>query len=418
MANGVAIQKKYFTQERKWIVMEQKEQNAPNIEQNARDKKKIFEHPIVAGLCVALASSVTSVVLSNLIYHKVLDVRLNNIANDIALIRGDVSSVKDDVSGFKQEMFFELSSIKYDIGVLQGKTSDVVSIELLPEGDLYNFIATAYKSDQTVYLSEGKNVDINVKQIIATDAKSGVPYTGEDLVNETILMSYTDEDGQEVLFKGKFDENGYWNENCIINKYKDGNLVMIMDAVYESGNLVNYEQIFPYTTLAGNDVWVISRRAVEEESRSGETFMYFRKKPYIKDFNSASISDTDFINVSGFKNMIDLQIEGYYSGYTSNGKFNDDTGSAYLVKYKENGDVRFFYVGKIKDGLANDSTGNAWSLSWGYADDGYYYFKGTFHDGTHDTPKNWKPITQEEIDSLVNPDDFNCSLKGLLSSST
>lgn len=77
---------------------------------------------------------------------------------------------------------------------------------------------------------------------------------------------------------------------------------------------------------------------------------------------------------------------------------------------------RYLYVGKIKDGEENDNTGNAWSIGWGYADDGYYYYKGKFSNGEREkTPKNWKPMTQEEADSIVNPNDFNCSLQGLVS---
>lgn len=109
-----------------------------------------------------------------------------------------------------------------------------------------------------------------------------------------------------------------------------------------------------------------------------------------------------------------MRLEGYYNGYTSNGRFNDESESAYLVKYNLNGEVRFLYVGAIKEGLPDDDSGNAWSVSWGYADDGYYYYKGVFSDGNHgETPPDWRAMTQEEINAVVNPQNFACPLTGL-----
>lgn len=42
---------------------------------------------------------------------------------------------------------------------------------------------------------------------------------------------------------------------------------MIMDAIYQSGKLERYKQIFPYTTMAGNNVWVVSIRSIEDDKR-------------------------------------------------------------------------------------------------------------------------------------------------------
>ncbi len=86
------------------------------------------------------------------------------------------------------------------------------------------------------------------------------------------------------------------------------------------------------------------------------------------------------------------------------------------MKYKEDGNVRYLYVGAIKDGVANDDSGQAWSLSWGYANDGYHYHKGKFSKGDPiGTTEDWlKPVTQEQIDAIVNPNEFNCSLQGLI----
>lgn len=71
---------------------------------------------------------------------------------------------------------------------------------------------------------------------------------------------------------------------------------------------------------------------------------------------------------------------GYYSGRTSDGYYNDDTGDAYIIKYFPDGMVKTLYVGKFVDGMFNDRTDNAWYITKEIKTD-YMYYKGYFEDG-------------------------------------
>lgn len=390
---------------------------------------KFLEHPFYAAVAASLFVSLILGVFSHFLSIKTLDEKVDKIGNDIqnnindiqnninesvsTAIEAEVSSIRVDMESIQNSFNAEIESIKNDINNINN-----INIVINQTSDLANAIKETYSSDNTVYKASGKRVVSNLKKVAGTDINTGKEYTTEDLYNETINFRYENEKGEDVFFKGQYDENGYWYGNCIINRYKDEKLTMIMDAVYESGDLISYKQIFPYTNISGNDVWVFSQRKVlENDTRSGETFMYFRTDDYIKSFDNESASIINIINAEEFKAFMDLPIEGYYNGYTSDGRYNNKSQDAYIVKYKENGDVRYLYVGAVKDGVANDDSGEAWCLSWGYANDGYHYYKGRFLDGEpKGTTKDWlEPVTQERIDSIVNPNDFECSLQGLVS---
>lgn len=389
---------------------------------------KLLEHPYFAAVAASITSSVIVGIFSHVISTKQLTDQVERIENNInstieTAVTNQLTTIEKNIaintnaqiSSFHNEIEQEFQDIRNDINTI----TDINNYNYLyfdVSEQFADIIKETYRSDQAIYNTSKDPIPLNLKQVVATNRVTGKEYTVPDLENKIIVMQY-DENGEEVFFKGQFDENGYWDKECVINRYKDGKLVMVMDAVYESGQLKSYQQMFPYTTLSGNDVWVDSIRTIEnvqEDIRSGETFMYFRSEEYIKEFDNAKVLDTDIISVKEFKEGIDLRLEGYYNGYTSNGRFNDESESAYLVKYNLNGEVRFLYVGAIKEGLPDDDSGNAWSVSWGYADDGYYYYKGVFSDGNHgETPPDWRAMTQEEINAVVNPQNFACPLTGL-----
>lgn len=419
------------------------DKNNKGIKYYYKKLMKFLEHPFYAAVAASLFVSVIANIFNYTFSIKPLNEKVDNvnnnmqntvnqsvtnatkeITNKISGIETNIQNMETNIQGIQNEVNSydtEINNISEDFesfkNEVKSQISNNITITIDQHSPLANSIKETYSSDQAVYLSSGKYAVMDLKQIAGSDIYTGKSYTAEELNNKTINFKYDNENGEDVFFKGQYDENGYWYGNCIINRYKDEKLTMIMDAVYDSGKLISYKQVFPYTTSFGNDVWVVSNREVlENDVRSGETFMYFRKSDYIKSFDNESASNINIINTEEFLLSIDRQIEGYYNGYTSEGKFNDDSKDAYLVKYKEDGDVRYLYVGAIKDGVANDDSGQAWSLSWGYANDGYHYHKGKFSNGDPiGTTGDWlKPVTQEQIDAIVNPDAFNCSLQGLI----
>lgn len=388
---------------------------------------KFLEHPYPAAVAASITVSLLSGIANYFISVKPLTDKVYDIENNIntiveASVENQLTVVEErindnfnsQISTIQEEFNQELTNLKNEMNTTNNITNNIT---INPSAQLDMLVKDTYQSDQTVYMASENPVPLDLKQVIATDKITGSEYTASDLENKTIIMTYK-ENGEEVFFKGQFDENGYWNDNCVINRYRDGKLTMVMDAIYESGKLKSYKQIFPYTTLNGNDVWVVSIRKVEEDVgediRSGETFMYFRTEEYAKVFDNENISDVDIINTNDFREKVDLKIEGYYNGYTSNGKFNDDSKTAYLVKYNNDGEVRYLYVGKISNGVANDNSGDAWSVSLADEDGEYYYYQGEYSNGKHKTPSNWKPMTQEEINNVIDPEKFNCPLTGLL----
>lgn len=252
-------------------------------------------------------------------------------------------------------------------------------------------------------------------EIIGTDANSNEGETKESLQNTTFIIKYQ-ENGEDVFFYGKYNEYGQWDGECIINRYQGSNLTFIMEAVYDSGKLVKYRQVFRGTNDSRQEIWYVSDRQVEEEGNSGETITYYFYGDYKKDFDIENASSDNMMNVDKFLETIPSNVEGYYSGYTSDGRYNDDSGNAYMVKYDLEGNVRYLYKGRIKNGVADDDSGNAWELSWGYAEDGYHYHNGKFSGGEAiGTDKSWiYPVDQDFINSIVNPDDFNCPLTRLI----
>lgn len=410
-------------------IMESKQQDEsdgvmPSEKKTFRERlMKILEHPYFSAVAASITVSLLTGAINYLCSIKPLTDKVDSIEANIntvveASVANQLTVVEERLSNDINTKISTIQNQLIDLKNEANTTNNITNnITINPGSELGKLVKDIYYSDQTVYMAAENPEPLDLKQVVATDKVTGSEYTASDLENKTIIMTYYEND-EEVFFKGQFDENGYWNDDCVINKYKNGKLTMVMDAIYESGKLRSYKQIFPYTTLNGDDVWVVSIRKVEENEgedvRSGETFMYFRTEEYVKAFDDEYFSDADVINTDDFGEKVDLKIEGYYNGYTSNGKYNDDSKTAYLVKYNYEGKVRYLYVGKIKDGLPNDNSRDAWSISWGYADDGYYYYQGEFYNGKHETPPNWKPMTQEEINNIVNSDDFNCPLTGLL----
>lgn len=258
-----------------------------------------------------------------------------------------------------------------------------------------------------VFLSD---LNLNASYMFAKDWNDDITYTVEDLCNYPIITSYKEGDN-DVYFYGRYNENGNWNGTCILNTYNGDDLVSIFEGVYEDGTLFSYKRV----SDEKDGTWLITDRISQDSYNVGKTWKYTKTTAFTKSFDIQNIQEKQMMTVDKFLNSINENLISYYKGNTSNGLYNDDTGNAYLVKYKEDGDVELLYKGGFKDGYPNDNTGNAWSIAWGYANDGYHYFKGKFVNNDHKRTKDFlKPMTQEEINEKVNPNDFDCLLTGLI----
>lgn len=259
--------------------------------------------------------------------------------------------------------------------------------------------------------------ELEEETVIGQNRENGNNETKGSVENRAFITKYT-ESGEDAFFYGQYNENGQWDGRCIINRYNGSKLTFIMDAVYNNGELENYSQVFRGKNTRGQEIWYVSKREVDGDENSGETTTYFFFGDYEKDFDIQTISKEDMMSRDKFMLTIPSTIEGYYNGYTSDGRYNDNSEDAYLVKYDTNGNVRYLYKGILEDGYGNDNRNNAdsWALIWGDANDGYHYHIGKFKDGTPvETKKDWKyPVDQEFINLIIDPEDYNCPLTGLI----
>ena len=274
-------------------------------------------------------------------------------------------------------------------------------------------------------LSGMPNVNINIElktsnsnpswastQTIATDADTGEKYQAEELINKRILMPYT-EDGTEVYFFGQYNSKKHWDGDCTINVYKDNKLILITDAVYKDGKLQRYKQALPDSNSDGDRVWIISNRVCKEKVNKGVSISYYADELPDKAFDLKSVEIKNIISVREFQASLKSGIEGYYCGDTSNGRYNDGSGKAYMAKYFRDGTTKMLYRGEFHDGSLSDSSNDAWYIVREKNTD-YMYYMGPFENNT----AKWKSdkyfqyhLSLKKINELIKGYTFDCSLK-------
>lgn len=340
----------------------------------------------------------------------------------------EVSDLKTSVAVINSRLDFLDSSYQYlnsrDFSYIM---ENVGAEEELQEETIAIVASTELKSGMISAQSSNENgiktvIDMNEiddTTVIGTNANNNEDVTKKDIENKTFITHY-EENGEDIFLYGKFNEKNQWDGNCIINRYKGSKLTFIMDSEYNNGELLKYQQVFKGKNSLNQDIWYVSNREVQEEKNSGETWTYFVYGDFEKDFDIHTIKAKNILDVDKFLEITPPALEGYYSGYTSDGKYNDDSGNAYLVKYDVKGNVRYFYQGRISNGYGNDNgkdeNKKSWAFIWGDADDGYHYHEGKFEDGhPKSTKKDWKyPVDKDFIESKINPDNYNCPLTRLI----
>lgn len=377
---------------------------------NCRDKKlnieALMEHPIVSGVILLGIGGLFSLVwiLSS------INSSINSLTKTIDAQSVRIEAVEsqiDELSKEESESRGRLDGIDRQFGLL----GDL--LRLSPTSDAKSAITNTYNGIDAP--CNNTVITLTAKSKIAYSKKiPDMGYTAEQLADQALLLPYA-ENGNEVYFYGQVDKAGIWDGHCIVNIYKDDKLSLITDAQYDSGKLLSCKQAFPDSSTGGQDVWVISKRVIEGDHSNGETWRFFRTGDFTKDFTIDTVEADDIMDADGFRAKIDGTLEGYYHGTNSNGKYNDDTGDAYLCKYFVDGTIRTLYVGKFEDGQFEDSTGNAWMVGKLNIGDKYSYYRGPFTNGRRcDDPKFWEePLTIDRVKEIINKSGlkFNCGLK-------
>lgn len=236
---------------------------------------------------------------------------------------------------------------------------------------------------------------------------NGNVYIANDLINETILLTYIDEN-REVYFLGQYDDTYKWNGFCVTNAYYfDGTFYGICESDFEHGKRLNYKSIIYQPEE--ND-WLYSDRICGEEENTGITIRYSFNYDKIKNFTRTNAKIIDIMYTQKFIEDVDAVMTKYYSGNTSNSYFNDTSGKAYRVTYNEDNTVKNLYVGNFVNGYFNDDTGNAWEIVYSQENQCYYYNKGSFKDGIYIGDSS-HPVNIDEISNIISNYSFDCELK-------
>ena len=355
---------------------------------------------------LVVAGAIAATGIPYLFGYSSMNTKIDELTRRMGSLETTIEEEKSDLNDKIDGISDEIVDLKVSVATLNATVFDYRPTDIFASTitGTYAGIDTPINSD-IVQLS-------STTLIAYSNFNPSKTYSVEQLANQALLLPYT-EDGKEVYFYGQLDDLGRWDGHCVVNIYEDDVLWLITDAQYDSGELIRCKQAFPDSSTGGQDVWVISEREMEDGYSSGEIWRYFRTGDYTKGFGLDNVQVSDIMSADMFRDKVCVVQEGYYYGNISNGKYNDDTGTAYLCKYFGDGTVRTLYVGAFKDGQFNDQTGEAWMVGKMSEGASYSYYKGPFQNGNAvKDPKYWnEPLTIEQVEAIVDETQFNCNLK-------
>ena len=346
----------------------------------------------------------------------VLEDDLKSLSEEKAAIEESITATKEamaSLDGTVSSLTQQISDLKTSTENLQSTLlSFIVNGRIAPSSSFMSLISMTYAEIDAPCTSAP--IQLSTSSVIAYEAENPKnEFTLTQLANLPLLLPYI-EDGKTVIFYGQLNDSGNWDGRCIVNIYENGILSLITDAQYDNGSLLQCKQAFPdFTTTEKVPIWVISERVRNDGYSSGESWHYFRSGNCTMNFKFDDVTAHDVMSVDQFAEEYCTSIEGYYCGHTSNGRYNDNTGTACMVKYFADGTVKTLYVGKIENGQLHDQSGNAWMIGKRELWQTYSYYKGPFINGNSLQEESlWKKqLTDMDIKLLVDESKFNCTLK-------
>lgn len=377
---------------------------------NESKAKKIFSHPIVSSVISQVLVAAILFVISSAAGFLQLPIKMNQVEERLNHIEEQLFNI--DMDGTEQKISSltdGMEDINTRINRIEDKLWDSWALILSPTKTSMTNFTVKYEKEKNMYYLNQPAWDSD--DIIATDLNGKNQYTAEQLINEKLLLVYTN-NGEYTVFLGQFDQNNKWDGRCILNVYRNETLCLVTEAEYDSGELLKYRQILP-AEISGGRVWIISDRVCELNFNSGENYCYKRDNDYkmIKKFDD--IEAEDVITIENFKEHVEMgTLQSYYMGKTSNGNYNDLSGDAVFVEYFQDGTVKTLYKGKFKDGQFDDTTGKAWYITR-EKDTLYMYYKGNFKNGkpTHNKGYIFKEeINSKDINEIINHEGISKDL--------
>lgn len=396
----------------------------PQIEVRLKEKciNLIAKIPYIKVIATGMA--LLSVVFSAGVGLTKLSEFMNTMQTNMEELNADMKGVKNELESFQIERAEDkleimekaddliekkFAKIEEDMNELDDQISHIRTVSFKD-----NFLPCLAVQKNSYGLYETAAPSWEREQIIAVDPVTNELFSAVELVNQRILVPY-EMNGEQILFCGQYNKKNHWDGKCIINVYKNGILTVLTEAVYNNGELMKYKQVIPDVNKSGKEVWIVSDRVHSENFNSGDSWSYKRQGGYIQKFDLKDAAPEDILNITQFKKEKCNVLEGFYHGNTSDGKYNDGTGKAYMVKYDSWGYVRTLYVGRVKDGDFEDDTGEAWYIVRDEEKNtDYMYYKGAFHNGkpiSSDPDDFINPYSFRDIDDTIKSYQFECTLK-------
>lgn len=235
--------------------------------------------------------------------------------------------------------------------------------------------------------------------IIGKDA-DGITYHAADLIGKTILLSYK-ENERDVYFLGQYNEKYYWDGYCVTNTYNaDGSLYSVCESNFDNGRRLDYKTVISIN--AKEDRWDYYSRKFVDGERIGTSIEYIFEYKKVKDFTNTNVRSSDILVADDFVKKQNARILQYYYGKTADGLYSDDTGSAFLIKFFDDGTVKSLYKGNFVNGKYNDNTGRAWNII--FAENcGYYVCNTGIFVNNKAIIKSNQEFSEQEIIQQIEP---------------
>lgn len=230
----------------------------------------------------------------------------------------------------------------------------------------------------------------------------GVKYVSEDLIGETILLTYTEED-KEVYFLGQYNENYHWNGYCVTNAYNsDGTLYGLCESNFIDGERQDYTSFYQ----VGSE-YIYAHRVKNGELFEGVTVRYCYEDTDGKAFSMDNVRSTDINYVDSYirEKGID-KIRQIYTGTTNQKYYQDNSGDAYRVRFDDEGYVTSLYKGRFADGYGNDETLKAYAIEYNDNYKGYFLNENTVFENGKASEKSTHLLPDDELDKMTSNIDM------------
>lgn len=372
---SVSVEKidKLYTYEREWEEMSKK------------DKKGSKALSIMVEIAVAVVSSLVVSFVGAMVAinttTKIHEEKIENVNKDLEEINGLLSNLSKSVEENGKILAAHTATLEYLSKPGQASGSSAKKVILNGNSSLLTFVNNENKLASPKW---------NDDEVVATDMETNEKYTGPQLRNEPLIIYYAEEEN-EVYFCGQYNKNDRWNGLCVLNVYKNNELITIFEGMYDDGKLCNYRRI----SCDEGESWAFADRTDCNTYTTGETWVYEKTGSYTQKINKENLDANDILKIDGFMNTFNERLVAYYNGRTSDGFYNDNTGNAFLVKYFGDNEIEgtegkavihTLYKGRFQNGYFEDETDESWYITRD-VDTTYMYYKGSFSNRTADNKK-------------------------------